>query len=332
VAAASYGSLGQLSPGQLQAAMDRFGLGRVVRAWPLVEGLFGRNVAVDTTEGAWVLRGATWPPSSDVQLRKEAFFARAIHERCSIPAPWPYLVEGCAGVLPWPYAVMPRLDGRGVDLADPPLERMALAEGLGTGLAELHRVTRPGPGEWRPGADEVVTFEGGAAEWLEARVAAWLLEIARPLDPADEDLVVGSLESACAELGRRGSETTYVHHDFKPTNVSLSRSSCGEIEVVGIFDLNEGYAGDPLEDLPRCLVLLARWHGPAIAERYLAAYQAASGRHIRSELVLAYTVFDLLVLWEFGCRPDRAWFPAGSTFVSWSHSFMGSVRDALGLQ
>ena len=57
MAPTSYGSLGPLGDDQLQAALDRFGLGRLERAWPLTEGLFGKNIAAIgmTTDGAWVL-------------------------------------------------------------------------------------------------------------------------------------------------------------------------------------------------------------------------------------------------------------------------------------
>ncbi len=185
----SYGSLGVLTDGQLQQAADRFGLGRVLRAWPLTEGLFAKNVALDTTSGGWVLRGDPWPANSDEQFRREAFFAAQIHDRCSIPAPWPYHVASDPGTMPWPYSIMRRLDGHGVDLAHGELDWTMLAEALGRGLAELHAVRWPGPGQWQADADDLVAFGGSAGEWLEARVAAWMFQTAatsEPLDPHSE--------------------------------------------------------------------------------------------------------------------------------------------------
>ena len=52
-----YGSLRGLSDAQLQAALDRFGLRRLVSAEPFTVGLFGKNVGLITDTGRWVLRG-----------------------------------------------------------------------------------------------------------------------------------------------------------------------------------------------------------------------------------------------------------------------------------
>jgi hygromycin-B 7''-O-kinase len=325
----TFGSLGNLSRAQLQAAVDRFGLGRLKRAWPLTEGLFGKNIAIDTTSGPWVLRGDPWPAASDYQYRKEAFFARAIHKGCSIPAPWPYRVESRAGMLPWPYALMPRLDGHGVDLADPEFDWMEIAEALGSGLAELHRVGWACLGEWRPEADAMVAFEGSAAQWLESRLAAWLFTLSTPLDARSEAILLAHLTAAQSELDHTSTQATYVHHDYKPTNLSFSRDTAGRVEVVGVFDLNEGYAADPLEDLPRTLSQLAASRGAAVAARFLRTYGAAAGRDLSPSRVLAYTAFDLLVIWEFGIRPERSWFEQGVTFADWAEPRLNAVSNVL---
>jgi aminoglycoside phosphotransferase (APT) family kinase protein len=224
---------------------------------------------------------------------------------------------------------MPRFEGSGVDLADPELDWMVVADGLGRGLADLHRLSWRRPGEWRPEPDDLVAFDGTSSQWLEARVAAWLFMLPARLDATSDDLIRSHLELARAELSRVDVQATYVHHDFKPTNLSLSLGPDGTISVVGVFDLNEGYAADPLEDLPRSLTELAVTRGPVVGARYLASYREATGRHLSPQRILAYTVFDLLVFWQFGTQPRRGWFDSDTTFASWVAPRLQAVTEAL---
>src|SRR3954452_19284777 len=87
--------LGLISQGQFQAALDHFSLGRLRAATPITRGMFGQNVFLSTSEGEFVLRGA---PHSDDQLAREAFFCRQLHERTTLPAPWPYLIDDTAAI------------------------------------------------------------------------------------------------------------------------------------------------------------------------------------------------------------------------------------------
>src|SRR5262245_32023812 len=100
--------LGAISAEQLQAALDRFELGRLIDAQPVPSGLFGQNIFVRSTEGDWVLRGA---PHYDGQFEKERFFSRLVHERTEADAPWPFLIERSEELFGWHYAIMPRLPG-----------------------------------------------------------------------------------------------------------------------------------------------------------------------------------------------------------------------------
>jgi hypothetical protein len=61
----------------------------------------------------------------------------------------------------------------------------------------------------------------------------------------------------------------------------------------------------------------------------LSAYRRASGRELVAERIVANTVFDLLIVWEFGRRPEQGWFPPESTFGSSSEASLRAVRDAL---
>jgi hypothetical protein len=70
--------LGTLTPAQFQAALDRFGLGRFLRAAPVPLGLIGQNVFLDSTTGEYVLRGA---PHYAWQFPKERFFTHLLHQK-----------------------------------------------------------------------------------------------------------------------------------------------------------------------------------------------------------------------------------------------------------
>ncbi len=76
-----------VSPTQVQAALDRFDLGKLVEIVPISWGLFGQNVFVNTDTQALVLRCR---PHYDWQLRTEQSCAEFLH-KAGIPAPWPYL-------------------------------------------------------------------------------------------------------------------------------------------------------------------------------------------------------------------------------------------------
>jgi len=63
--------LGVISDEQFQAALDRFNLGRFMRAEAIPFGMWGQNVFVSSAEGEYVLRGR---PHFDWQFPTEQFY------------------------------------------------------------------------------------------------------------------------------------------------------------------------------------------------------------------------------------------------------------------
>lgn len=310
-----YGQLGELTDGQLQAALDRFDAGRLCSAEALTEGLFGKNIALRTDRGEWVLRGDPWPMHVDDQYRRERFFAAAVRGACDVPVPWPYQIEPDESLFGWPYALIPRLGGR-LDRTD------AGAAALGRAAAALRAVTFASFGEWSPQPDAIEAYTGTAAEWLALRVERQIEHtavMANPLVESDLVFIRGLLPSTV------DATPGYVHHDFKPGNVVMSDVD-GRLEVTGLFDLGEGLAADPLEDLARTCWDLARTE-PALAATFLRAYEEAAGVRVPLELLRAYVVFDLLVIWEFGTRPAQQWFHAPS-FEAWVPTLIAGVDRA----
>src|SRR6266496_1680075 len=98
--------LGNLSDDQLQAALDRFSLGRFVRAEPIPFGLFGQNLFLTSTTGDYVLRGV---PHYDWQFPTEQFFAEQLHQKTRVPVPYPYRLESATDIFGSAFILMPRM-------------------------------------------------------------------------------------------------------------------------------------------------------------------------------------------------------------------------------
>ena len=310
---ARFGSLGDLSDDQFQAALDRFDLGTLRSAEAFSDGLFGKNVGIVTDTGRWVLRGDPWPAHTDEQFRRERFWASCVRARCDVPVPWPFHIEADESLFGWPYQLTPWMPGTTAYDA-------AAATALGNAAADLRRVTFDSFGSWSPESDALKPFAGSATEWLWQRTRMWIDQAgaqARPLTDSDIDWVRSLLP---ADLD--GVVPTYVHHDLK-----LGNCVCRDGEVTGLFDLGEGLIGDPLEDLARTTWDLAH-RDPALVPIFLRAYAAAAQVPVPLDRLWTYVVFDLLVIWEFGTRPTQKWFTE-PTFKLWVHAFAAPVAAAI---
>ncbi len=308
-----YGSLGDLSDAQLQAALDRFELGTLRSAEAFTDGLFGKNVGIVTDTGRWVLRGDPWPAHIDEQFRRERFWASCVRAKCDVPVPWPFHIEADESVFGWPYQLTPWMPGT---TAYDPDSTTALAGAA----AELRRVTFDSFGSWSGETDALIPFNGSAAEWLCERTWVWIDQAAaqaRPLAASDIDWVHSLLPDDLDEV-----VPTYVHHDLK-----LANCVCRDGEVTGLFDLGEGLIGDPLEDLARTTWDLAH-RDPALVTVFLGAYETAAQVRVPLDRLWVYVVLDLLVIWEFGTRPAQNWFTE-PTFKSWVQAFAAPAAAAI---
>lgn len=164
--------LGRIAPVQFQAALDRFGLGRFVRATSVRGGNFGQVLFLTSTVGDWVLRGSPLLPG---QFRQERFFARLLRERTRVPVPWPYLLDEGTDIFGWSYVIMPRLPG--LDLEDEAVaaslsaeDRQAIARALGATLAEMQGLVWPVSGEYDAQRDAIRPFAEGHAAQVVARI------------------------------------------------------------------------------------------------------------------------------------------------------------------
>jgi aminoglycoside phosphotransferase (APT) family kinase protein len=124
-------------------------------------GLFGQNVFLTSTRGAFVLRGA---PHFPWQFPTEQFYAQQLHEHTRVPAPWPYLIEQAQDIFGWSYAIMPRLPGSQMSLMEAQRkltreDQYEIAVALGENLALMHELSWPFPGRYNADTQSVQPFE-----------------------------------------------------------------------------------------------------------------------------------------------------------------------------
>lgn len=322
--------LGPLSRDQLQAALDRFELGRLLDVRPTFSGLFGQNVFVSAESGEWVLRGAPhWP----WQFAKERFFAELLHLHTAAPVPWPYLVGPSDEPFGWSYALMPRMSGTPpseLRSSLDPTDLRAVAAAMGDGLAELQRLTAPDPGEYDP-KRERIRAELPFGDWVLRSIDDWrekTLAVPGALDSVDVAFVDEVVAATREALGEPF-QACFVHHDYQEGNVAVERVAKAW-RLSGVFDLMTCAFGDGEQDLSRSTAAFAFPEREA-ARAFLAAY--AARRPLRPghrERFRLYMLMDRLIHWEYG-RRNRVWFPDGARFRDFAAGFLSldSLLDGL---
>lgn len=323
----TYRSLGAIPLERFQLAADRHSLGRVLAAEPL-GGAYGNNVGLTTEQGAWVLRGAV-PPLDATLLRRERFFARAVHERSSLASPWPYLVDDTESIFGWPYAIMPRLRGQVLHPALD-LDWAVIGYALGRAAAELHSIVFPRLGAWSAEVDDIISPGMPAAQWFRKRATDLVRRVAETsaaLDQASATLVEDVIGAAVPSIA--DFEPTYVHGDLGLGNLVGERSPAG-FAFTGVFDLGDGYAGDPDEDLATPLWWPLYWRNEVASRAFLEAYCAERpARAARTPRLRAYVVVSLLRNWEAGQRQGFDWYGGCRTFREWALPLLEQVNDVI---
>lgn len=315
--------LGVLTAAQLQAALDRFGLGRLLDARPAPGGLFGQNVLLSASSGGFVLRGCPYP----AQLEKEQYFARVIHDRTHAAAPWPFQIEESPEIFGWSYAMMPLLPG--VHLSDPEVrstftvdDNLALARAMGAHLRVLQEAIWDEPGEYDYAAHAITPISEPFAEWFIFKTRVWLdcsLAASSATTPGDVAWTESIIDAARDALAMPF-VPVFVHTDYKEGNVVAERTDAGW-RVTGIFDMAEAYAGDGEYDLARAACDYGL-HSAAMLRAFVDAYTAghAARPGFAARLAL-YILQDRLIIWEYGQR-NNVWFKPGVTFRQFASRFV----------
>jgi hygromycin-B 7''-O-kinase len=325
--------LGAIADAQFDAAMRRLGLGAFVSAEPVKTGLFGQNVFVTTTTGAFVLRGAPhWVGGrrdDRWQFAKEAFFIERAAAQTDAPAPWPCHYDPAPDIFGWPYLVMPRMPGqcfteRELRRALPPTARRDIAASLGPILASFQRLTGPAAGDFDVETGAIAADAQGFGGYLLARMneVASSAEQIGLMTSADMDWVA---EAAHAAQGAPPRPVTFTHGDYKLDNMTLAERD-GGWRTAGLFDFHTARFGDAAYDLVRPANAY-RDTDPDLAGVLVGAWRGAGGdaAGLAAWLPL-YLVTERIGIWRGFVKPDTrpAW-SVGHTFRSWSEGYLETL-------
>lgn len=321
--------LGPISDDQLQAALDRFGFGRLLSARPADGGLFGQNIMLTSTEGEFVFRGAPhWDPAGndDWQFQKEQRFSRIVHDASTgPPVPWPYLLEESREIFGWHWAMTPRLPGDSAErryggnrraFANP-----AFARAAGEALALLHSIPVRGAGTYQREAQGIVASTESLSEHISGQIRLLLaqsLSLGAATTAADVEWVERVLIETADALGM-DCRASIVHLDYSAGNIVGLRH--GEhFEVTGIVDWMTAEIGHPEADLVRLLSLAleAPERARAFIESYNAVRPLVDGWRDRFPV---FMLLDRLIFWVYGQR-NGGWFSPDQTLRSWAEPYM----------
>lgn len=326
--------LGAIGPAQFQAALDRFGLGRLISAEPITLGNFGQNCFLHSTAGTFVLRGA---PHYPWQFPEEQFFARLLHEHTSVPVPWPYHVNESAAIFGWPYAIMLRLPGR--PLADKAFRsrldgavQREVARALGHTLADLQALEWPLPGVYDPTTrtirqsdafNPVAVNRAAAAPGVDAPAyVRQLLAQARAVAPtqvtaADAQWVEAIIAGALDAL-REPFRPRCLMRDYQENNVNVARAADGTWQVSGVFDLMGLFFGDGEAALSRQAAIYAE-RDASLASEYVRSYlRQRPPRPGFAQRLPLYMLAERLEVWEWAHRTDRVWWDHSLSLQAWA--------------
>jgi hygromycin-B 7''-O-kinase len=316
--------LGELSPNQFQAALDRFDLGRFLHAEPISAGNFGQNLYLTSTTGHYVLRGA---PFWTHQFPRERFFTDLLHAHTRAPVPWPYLLDSEDDIFGWSYVIMPCMPG--LQLSDPqvkatlaPTDLSAIARAMGETLAELHRLTWPCAGQYDLATGTIRPFDIPYGEWVLLRIRLFVQEAASLSDRTTAgdiawvEQVIARTQDALAVPF----QPCFLHGDYKEGNLVVVKSE-GTWQVSGVFDYMDAWVGDGEQDLSRTTAVFAD-EDPDLACAFLASY--AQHRSLRPGCAgrfALYMLYERTLIWQFGQR-HGVWWEPDLTLREWASPYV----------
>lgn len=317
--------LGEISDGQLQKALDRFGLGKFVEAKPITQGLFGQNLFLTSTKDEFVFRGA---PHYSWQFKNEKFFAELLNKNTSAPVPWPYLLDEKTDIFGWSYVIMPKL--KGIQLIDTELgnfkedDLKEIAKAQGEMLAEMQKLTLEDAGKYDEEIDAIKPLEKPFFARFENETFEYLEKAEKYNDKtigSDLNWAKAQFEKAKPYL-KEEFIPCFVMQDYKPGNMIVDIVG-GRWQVTGIFDLMESYFGHGEADLPRMFCDYTELGRKNLANIFVNSYlQVKENTKGFRERFPVFLIHDRAIIWEWVQRNDKAWWDRSFNFRQWVETFL----------
>ncbi|MBD3250119.1 MAG: phosphotransferase [Candidatus Pacebacteria bacterium] len=325
--------LGDITNEQLQKALDRFSLGKLVNAEKISFGNFGQNVFVYSDKGEFVLRGC---PHNPQQFESEKFIVDQIHQNTKVPVPFPYLYDDTADIFGWSYILMPKMPG--IQLADSEVQKKlstedkrGIAIAMAKNLLELHKLTWNFPGQYDLQKKTVKPFAEDFFMVIKNRLINFVdKSLTHNNCTTKEDKIwLENLINDGEEAIRLDFIPAIIMQDYKQGNAVATKKD-GVWRISGIFDLQEWYFGDSEIDLYRtasCYVDDANYE--CLGE-YLNTY--LSQKQIRpgfKKRLPVYVMLDRMIIWEWAQRNKNVWWDKSSTLRQWGEPFVNKILEAV---
>lgn len=294
--------LGGITNEQFQTALDRFDLGKLIRAEPVLVGNFGQNVFLTTAKGEYVFRGK---PHYEWQFKSEQFMAQLLHDKTKAPVPYPYLVDEKTDIFGWNYAIMPRLKGQRRS------NTKEIAQAFGENLAEMQTLTWEFSGQYDPHIKTIKQFDTPHDEWIIEKIRSLMTYCT----PSDIEWIESLISESRIAL-QIPFTPTFVMRDYQESNMVVNKVD-GIWKVTGVFDLMENYFGDGEVDIPRMYIAYAE-KDKTLAKTFLHAY--ISKHPVRDGFEKRYSIYALLdriIVWEWAKRTGNCQWNPELTFKTW---------------
>jgi len=316
--------LGKLASCQFQAALSKHELGDFLSAAPVQSGLFGQNVFLTSTKGKFVLRGK---PHYPWQFPKERFGAKLLHRYTKAPVPYPYLYDSNIDIFGWEYILMPCMPGISpVNEKISNNERIDIAFALGKNLAEVHQCKLSFSGEYDLSTDTIKPMATSYDDWFFMDIENWLEKLDGHYGIVeDEANWVREFMHKNIHLLSNNIQPCFVMNDYNPGNILVEKNK-GEWLVTGLFDLMEYYFGDGDADFVRLMAIYLDNYtnnASSLIKAFIKGYFSKTEK--KSNIIEKIRLFflrDRLIVWEYGTRPDVAWFNKENSFVGYVKRYM----------
>lgn len=325
--------LGDIKDEQLQKALNRFDLGKLVKAEKVPFGNFGQNVFVYSDKGEFVLRGC---PHNPQQFESEKFIVDQIHQNTKVPVPFPYLYDDTVDIFGWSYILMPKMPG--IQLADSEIQKelstedkRGIAVAMAKNLLELHKLTWDFSGQYGPQNKTIKPFKEDFFMVIKNRLINFVdKSLAHNNCTTEEDKTwLEGLIKDGEEAIRLDFTPAIIMQDYKQGNAVATKKD-GEWKISGIFDLQEWYFGDSEIDLYRMASCYVEYEVFDCLNVYLNTY--LKQKQIRPGLekrLPVYVMLDRIIIWEWAQRNKNVWWNKTLSLRQWGEPFVTKILGAV---